>query len=349
MTAAGAALTSPEKIDVSILIVSYNTLEMTLNAISSVVRETLGVAYEIIVVDNASTDGSADAIASHPARPRLIRLADNIGFARGNNLAAESATGELVLLLNPDTVVTDRAIDRLVAFSRANKQALVWGGHTVFADGRLNPASCWQRITPWNLVARATGLAALFPHSPVFNPEAYGGWLRDTVRRVDIVSGCFLLMPRTVWMALGGFDPAFFMYGEDADLCLRARRIGARPMITPEATIVHHGGASEKTRAGKMGRLLKAKATLIERHWPQGTVEIGQHLLLAWPLTRWIATEVAARLDATPERIEAAATWRAIWRARNDWRFGYPKPDLTEAERQAQKPLLAAAPLGGSP
>lgn len=322
-------MTSPGQIDVSILIVSFNTREMTLEAISSAVRETKATTYEIIVVDNASTDGSADAIAAHPARPKLLRLSENIGFARGNNLAAEHATGRYVLLLNPDTVVKDGAIDRLVAFARDNPRALIWGGRTLFGDGSLNPASCWQRITPWNLAMRATGLAAVFPRSEVFNPEAYGGWPRDTVRDVDIVSGCFLLIPRPVWLTLGGFDPVYFMYGEEADLCLRARRIGARPVVTPDATIVHHGGASEKTRAGKMIKLLSAKSTLIARHWPRGTVTAGQILLMAWPLSRWIACSVLARLTNDPGKRHAAATWGAIWAARGEWQSGYAEPTDT--------------------
>ncbi len=331
---------SARKIDVSILIVSFNTREMTLEAISSVVRETRNVSFEIIVVDNASTDGSADVIAAHPAAPTLIRLSENIGFGRGNNLAAERATGEYVLLLNPDTVVTERAIDRLVGFARSNKRAMIWGGRTVFADGRLNPASCWQRITLWNLIMRATGLAGLFPRSGLFNPEAYGGWQRDTVREVDIVSGCFLLIPRSIWLALGGFDPAFFMYGEEADLCLRARRIGARPMVTPEATIVHYGGASETTRSGKMIKLLAAKATLIDRHWPRGTSGFGQFLLMLWPLSRWIALEVAGRLTGNAFRRESARTWQTIWQARAAWRTGYP--DLA-ANDEGLAPVVSAA------
>jgi GT2 family glycosyltransferase len=338
-------LTSPRSIDVSILIVSFNTRELTLAAISSVVRETRDLDYEIIVVDNASSDGSADAIAAHPARPKLIRLSDNIGFGRGNNLAAEHATGRYVLLLNPDTVVTDRAIDRLVSFARANPRALIWGGRTLFADGSLNPASCWQRITPWNLAMRVTGLAALFPQSALFNPEAFGGWPRDTVREVDIVSGCFLMIPRAVWQALGGFDATFFMYGEEADLCLRAQRIGARPIVTPEATIIHHGGASEKTRAGKMTKLLAAKSTLIARHWPRGTVVFGQFLLMMWPLTRWLVWDVLARIKDDARAREAASTWHSVWAARDDWRSGYGEPSLTDAERLA----VAAVHVGGAP
>jgi hypothetical protein len=122
--------------------------------------------------------------------------------------------------------------------------------------------------------------------------------------------------------------------------------------VTPEATIVHHGGASEATRSGKTCRLLKAKATLIDRHWPRGTVEAGQFLLMAWPLTRWLACAAAARVGGDGARYgPAAAVWREVWDARCDWRFGYPKPDPSQAEREAAKPLLPAASwaAGGRP
>lgn len=331
-------MTTP--VDVSILIVSYNTRELTLAAIDSVVRETRRVSYEIIVVDNGSGDGSAEAIAAHASKPRLIALHDNIGFARANNLAAETARGRYVLLLNPDTVVLDRAIDKLVAFAEANKPALVWGGRTLFADGSLNPASCWARMTPWNLLCRITGLTGVFPQSELFNSEAYGGWPRDSVRHVDIVSGCFFLMKHSVWTALGGFDPIFFMYGEEADLCLRARRIGARPLVTPEATIIHLGGASEATRTAKMVKLLAAKASLISRHWSVLTRDAGLHVLALWPLSRWIAFAAAGRLRGRAQDLATAAVWREIWERRAEWRFGYAKPEAIEAERLATLALL---------
>lgn len=203
-----------QPIDVSILIVSFNTRELTLEALRSVRRETTDVSYEVIVVDNASGDGSAMAIAAEFPDVRLFARADNIGFARANNLAAREARGKYILLLNPDTVVLDRAIDRLHAFARRLPDARIWGGRTLFADGSLNSASCWGRMTLWNLACRATGLAAVFRTAEVFNGEAYGGWLRDTERTVDIVSGCFLMIESSFWRELDGFDPLFFMYGE---------------------------------------------------------------------------------------------------------------------------------------
>lgn len=308
--------------EISILIVSYNTRELTLAAIDSVARQT-HTPHEIIVVDNRSSDGSKDAIAAHPAAPRLIALDDNIGFARANNLAARHARADTLLLLNPDTVVLDHAIDRLMEFARQNPSAQIWGGRTLFADGSLNPSSCWQRISLWSTFCRTTGLAAIFPNSPLFNAEAIGGWARDRERNVDIVSGCFFMIPKSLWNKLGGFDPAFYMYGEEADLCLRAHRQGARPAITPRATIIHLGGASERTRAAKMIKLLCAKITLINRHLPAWQRPLARLLMRLWPLTRQVALGAISLLSGADKHKQSAAEWRDVWRRRAEWQNGY--------------------------
>ena len=306
----------------SILMISYNTREMTLASLRSVFEQTTRTSFEVIVVDNQSSDGSADAIeAEFAGRIRLIRAEANLGFAGGNNRAATHARGEFLLLLNPDTVVLDHAIDQLVEFAHANASADIWGGRTVFADGLLNPASCWKRASVWSMLCQASGLARVFRGSGVFNAEAYGGWQRDSVRGVDIVSGCFFLIRRDLWEALDGFDLTYFMYGEEADLCLRARAHGARPMVTPEATIVHYGGASEKVRADKLVRLLAAKATLIRRHWPSWKAPLGLALLASWPLSRVVALS-ALRLAGRDR--DARKAWLDVWKRRADWSRGYP-------------------------
>lgn len=333
--------TDADPVDVSILVVSYNTRDMTAAALSSIVAETHATRYEIIAVDNASHDGSADMLKSHPAKPRVLALDENIGFARANNLAAKSARGRYILLLNPDTVILDTAIDEVMAFAARNPAAKIWGGRTVYADGRLNPYSCWRRMTAWNLFCRATGLAAIFPDSPRFNTEPYGGWRRDSVRHVDIVCGCFLLMERSLWNALDGFDPLFFMYGEEADLCLRAKRLGARPMLTPDATLIHYGGASEKTRADKMIRLLNAKTSLIDRHWSPLLRPLGRALNAAWPLSRAVATTLAARLTGNRSIEATSLAWREIWRRRREWMNGYAPATQSPATGTAQ-PLVAS-------
>lgn len=334
-----------QTIEVSILLVSFNTRELTLAALDSLRRETGAVATEVIVVDNASSDGSAQAIAAHPLGPRLVALSENIGFGRANNLAAREARGRYLLLLNPDTVVLDTAIERLVRFAARRPQARIWGGRTLFPDGRLNPSSCWGRITLWNLLTRATGLTGIAPRSALLNSEAMGGWLRDSEREVDIVSGCFLLIERSLWNELGGFDPLFFMYGEEADLCLRARALGARPMITPEATIVHLGGASERARADKMVRLLAAKASLVTRHFPAPTRPVGRALLAAWPLSRWLALTAAALVTGSESHRAIAATWREIWSRRKEWAAGYRAPP---SSRRSDRDLDLAPLAHGS-
>jgi GT2 family glycosyltransferase len=163
----------------------------------------------------------------------------------------------------------------------------------------------------------------LFPRSTIFNGEAYAGWQRDCSREVHIVSGCFLMIPRAFWEMLGGFDDSFFMYGEEADLCLRARALGARPMFTPAATIVHHGGASERTRVGKMVKLLAAKTLLINRHWRPSLRPLGRGLLQAWPLSRWLALALLAAATGSRTAREKAEAWQAIWSLRGEWQGGY--------------------------
>ncbi len=308
--------------DLSIIVVSYNTRDMTLACIRSVYEQTEGASFELIVLDNASSDGSADAIDAEFADREgftLIRSTDNLGFAGGNNAAAVHASGRRLLLLNPDTVVLDNAIDRLAAFADACPDARIWGGRTVFADGSLNPASCWGRQTLWSVTAEALGANAFFPNSKLLNPEGLGGWKRDSVRRVDIVSGCFFLIDAPLWQDLGGFDSDFFMYGEEADLCLRARKLGADPVVTPDATIVHYGGASETVRADKVIRLFRAKSLLLRRHWPRPLAAYGVAMLRLHSLVRGGLYTLASKVRRRPSFADSAAAWMRVWTTRRDW------------------------------
>lgn len=300
----------------TIIVVSYNTRDMTLDCLRSV-RDRTRTPHEVIVVDNASSDGSAEAIAAEFPGMRLMAETENHGFAKANNLAAEHARGEYLLLLNPDTLILGEAVDRLLAFARANPAARIWGGRTLNADHTLNPTCCWRRMTLWNVFCRTSGLSGLFPRSETFNAEAYGGWPRDTVREVDIVTGCFLMICRDFWTALGGFDLTYFMYGEEADLCLRAARRGARPLFTPEAEIVHYDGASDTVRAERMVRILRAKTQVIRDHFPAPLRPAGLALFRLWPFSRWISAS-AFRPG------EQARIWGEIWKRRAEWRHGFP-------------------------
>lgn len=313
-----ATMPAPE---LSIIIVSYNTREMTLACLASVYAETK-TPFELIVVDNASSDGSAEAIAEAFPQATLIAEDVNHGFAPAHEIALRHASAPWLLLLNPDTVVLDRALDNLLAFAKRTPDAGIWGGRTLHGDGSLNPASCWGRMTPFSLVSRLFFLSNLLPASEFLNSEEIGRWPRDTEREVDIVTGCLFLMRRADWDALGGFDPAFIMYGEEADLCLRAREAGFRPRITPAATIIHHGGASESVRADKMVRLMRAKTELVNRHFSPLMRGPGRMVLALWPLSRALAWRLAAVLGRSGAA-EKARAWGDVWRRRAEWKAGY--------------------------
>lgn len=303
----------------SIVVVSYNTREMTLDCLRSVFDQAQSLDFELIVVDNASGDGSADAIEDEFSdHLHLVRSCSNLGFARANNLAAESARGNFLLLLNPDTVVLDHAIDRLLAFAHGHPDGGIWGGRTLFPDGTLNPGSCWSRQSLWSLTTQLSGLSALLRRTTACNPEGIGAWDREGIREVDIVSGCFLLIRRALWEELGGFREAFFMYGEDADLCLRAKAAGARPRITGEAAIVHYGGASETVQSDKLVRLLEAKMLLLRCHFPAASRRLALTLLALWPLSRFYAHSLFS-LTGGAASSDRASVWRDVWLRRSEW------------------------------
>jgi len=284
---------------------------MTIECLRSVFEQTNNIDFELIVFDNASTDDTADAVETEfGSKIRLIRSKENLGFAAGNNRAIEGINGSLILLLNPDTIVFDRAIEKLVAFSISEPSNRIWGGRTLFSDHSLNPSSCWSSQTLWSLTCQAVGLSSLFRKTTIFNPEGIGGWDREGVREVDIVSGCFFLIEASLWFQLEGFNEDFFMYGEEADLCLRAKLFGARPIVSSEATIVHYGGASETVKSDKLKKLIKAKKLLIVRHFPKVTRSIGQRLLLLWPATRYLAHSVIAVFSNRSKT--KAKVWRAV-------------------------------------
>ncbi len=317
---------SSARLPLSVIVVSYETRELTLACLRSLYAETPELDFELLVVDNASTDGSAQAIAAQFPEARLMALESNIGFGAANNLAAQEAQGRRILLLNPDTEIRDRAVERLVAFADEHPQARLFGGRTVFPDGSLNRGSCWGAPTLWSTFCLAAGWANRFQNCAWLHPEGLGAWQRDSVREVAIVSGCFLLIDTELWHALGGFHPAFFMYGEDADLCLRARDLGARALICPEAEIMHLGGASERVRADKMVRLFTAKAQMFRMHWGRVRGRIGVALLDLWALWRVVALKLARRRAAL-------AQWRDVLARRGEWHRAFAEAPLLNPRR----------------
>jgi GT2 family glycosyltransferase len=319
-----------QRLALSIVIVSYGTRELTVKAIESVMRETHDVSFEVIVVDNASTDGSADAIAAAFPAVRLIRSKVNLGFGRACNLAAAVAEGDALLLLNPDTVVLNRAIDRLSSFLESDPTIGIAGGGTLFADGSLNPKCAWGRPTAWRTLCQVAGLSRLLRGIRAFDSEGIESWRRNTVRDVEIVSGCFLLIRRSLWDRLGGFDPRFVMYGEDADLCIRAKQAGYRCVANPAVTIVHHAGASERDEGARTVKLFAARVSLLRKHSSSVQAGLGQALLLAWAGSR-VALHGVLRF-VRPGSAAAYRAWGAVWRRRRDWLAGMSETLATGAQ-----------------
>lgn len=305
------------ELDLSIIVVSYNTREYTLACLRSVERESEGMRCEVLVVDNASSDGSADAIAREFPHYRMFALDENLGFGRANNFAALEARGSHILLLNPDTEVLEDGLRAIYRFGSKASPEIVAGGRTFFADGSLNPGSCWGEPTLWSLLCMATGISKLFPKCRWLNPHALGAWQRDSVREVGVVAGCFLMLSKDLWDRLEGFDPMFFMYAEDVDLCLRARALGVRCMITPDARIVHHAGVSEQVRADKMVRLFRARAQLMRKHWSALRAEVGVHILDLWSLQRVVTFGLARFVQ--PRFRKSYDTWSQVLRERKAW------------------------------
>ncbi|MBG6201142.1 GT2 family glycosyltransferase [Labrenzia sp. EL_13] len=320
MSAQIEAVSEPE---VTVIIVSYNTRELTLKAIETLFETTVQTPIKVIVLDNASCDGSAEAVRDSFPQVEVIASKDNLGFAAGNNVAAKQANTEWLLLLNPDTECYEGAVDNLVSFARGHPEISIFGGKTYYPDGTLNLGSCWRQSSLWSLFCSAFGLTLLFPNSSVFNADIMGAWKRDDARQVDIVAGCFLLTRRHLWEALQGFDLAFYMYGEETDFCLRAGQLGHKLMITPDANIMHLVGAATggAVNVRKTKLIYSSKVSLVRKHWSGTKRSLGLFLLKLAIFNR--AFVYKAAFFASKKYESRAEHWLSVWRDRKEWANGF--------------------------
>ena len=232
----------------SIIVVNWNTrefLEQCLCALERVVVDREGV--ELFVVDNASTDGSAEMVAGRFGWVNLIANQENVGFARANNQAILRSRGKYALLLNSDTEVRPGAVQRLLAFMEDRPQAGAAGARLLNADGSLQP-SCHPMLTPEREFWRLTFLDRLAPRA-TYDMER---WETDRPRRVDVIKGACLLLRREALDEVGVLDEGYFMYTEEVDLCYRLGAAGWGCWWVPQAEVVHHGGASARQAAQEM-------------------------------------------------------------------------------------------------
>lgn len=238
-------------IDVSIIIVNWNTRDILKDCLNSVYEQTVKGKVEVIVIDNHSTDGSVEMIKKNFPQVTLIENSTNRGFAAANNQGMAIAKGRYVLLLNSDTIVLDNAIAKIVSFADAHVDAAVVGCRVLNPDGTIQP-TCFMFPSVLNLILSASYLYKLFPRSRFFGRERMSWWMRDDIREVDVVTGCFMFVRREVIEQVGMMDELFFMYGEETDLCYRFKQAGWKVMFASVGRIIHLGGQSTRQVRGDM-------------------------------------------------------------------------------------------------
>lgn len=290
---------------VSLVIVSWNTRALLLDALAAVLP-LAPVRGEVLVVDNASADGSAEAVEARFPEVRVIRNERNLGFAGGVNIGLRAAREDYVLLLNSDTLVRGDAIAQLLAYAETHLGAGIVGPRVLNEDGSLQE-SRFRFPSLLNLFLAASYLYQLFPHSPRLNRERLGG--ADTSRPgpVDAVSGCCFLMRRELLERVGLLDEAFFMYAEETDLCWRARQAGYEVHYAPVGEIVHLGGGS--SRLARRRNFLEFRRSILRffaKHRGRGQTEIARVLLLAFLLVRVPYWALGAARDPIDAREQLA-------------------------------------------
>ena len=228
---------------VSIIIVSWNAQDYLMQCLASLFAGPCRHPMEVIVVDNASSDGSAESVARNYPQVQLIRNATNLGFARANNLGISMTTGKYVCLINSDVKVFPDCINQLVKYQEEHPDVGMVGPRIIGGDGKLQ-RSCRGFPTVWNMFCRALALDTIFPGTRLFTGYSLRHWPQDTCRAVDILSGCFWLVRRQALGEVGLLDESFFMYGEDMDWCRRFWKHGWKLAFVSSAEAIHYGGAS---------------------------------------------------------------------------------------------------------
>jgi N-acetylglucosaminyl-diphospho-decaprenol L-rhamnosyltransferase len=227
----------------SILIVTFNSASVIAGCLDSLRANPPSAEFEVLVADNGSADGTTELVRAGYSSVRLVETGSNLGFAGGNSAAAAQSTGDLLLLLNPDTIVPSGALDELVSALCAEESRWVAGACLVTRDG--GPSTSWGDFPSvgWAMIELAPWRRLGFP---IRSKRAVGGTCEAVVevRDVDWVSGAAFLVRRDAWDRLGGLDDGYFMYFEETDFCARAHKAGGRIVLVPTARIVHLEGAS---------------------------------------------------------------------------------------------------------
>ena len=291
------------KVELAIIIVNWNGGELLRRTVESVIVSPPSIEYEIVVVDNASTDDSVAMLRTSKlgreltdrGRLRIIENSENRGFGPANNQAFRLTDAHLILLLNPDTEVTADSIDRLIATVQSNSRIAAAGPRLLNVDGSLQ-ISVWRNPpAAWEILLSQLKLYLLLPRR--FRGELLlgGHWDHNRERRVPMLSGAAILVRRTVIEEVGGFDERFHMYGEDNEWCLRILRAGWDMVFQPDAVVLHHGAQSSLQRWTNLEKLsVQLEASYL----------FQQHSL---PRHRLITNQLASYVTASGQHL-----WRRL-------------------------------------
>lgn len=231
--------------DLSIVIISYNTKDLTSECVESIKRNVSAkISYEIIVVDNDSKDGSVELLENKFPDILVIASKENLGFAKANNVGIKRSVGRYVLCLNSDTVVYPGVLEYMVSFMDEHKSAGASTCKLEMLNGEIDDASHRGFPTPWNAITHFSGLSKVFPHSKLFSGYWQGWKDLSKIHQIDVLAGAFMLIRREAGDQVDWWDEDYFFYGEDVDFCYQLGQKGWRIYYVPTVKILHYKGAS---------------------------------------------------------------------------------------------------------
>ena len=269
------------QLDLSIIIVNWNTRDILRNCLQSIYRHAGEIDFEVIIADNASTDSSVEMVKNDFQKVILIENSENRGFAAAANQGIAIAAGRYVLLLNSDTVVLDNAISKVIAVADADPEVAVVGCRVLNPDHTLQP-TCFMFPSILNLVLSSSYLYKLFPRSRFFGRERMSWWDGNDTREVEVVMGCFMLVRKKAIEQVGVLDERFFMYAEETDWCYRFHKNKWQIIFTPDAQVIYLGGQSSRKIRSQMYLQLRGSILLFFKKHRNLPMYALACLLVAW-------------------------------------------------------------------
>jgi GT2 family glycosyltransferase len=311
----------PDAPDISIIIVSYNTRAMTLDCLRTLGANCGTLTSEVFVVDNASADGSADAIRESFPHVTVIANSRNVGFGAANNQAMALAKGRYFLLLNSDAFIKPGALAALHQYLETHAAVGVVGPRLLNEDGSLQ-ISCFRYPSPTRAWLENLWISSLLRSHPTIGD--YRRWPHDSERKVDWVIGACLLVRREVYEKVGGFDERFFMYAEETDWQARIRDAGWTIGFTPTAEVTHLGGASGKDQPARINEHFFKSLDIYERkhHGIAGIFFLHLAMVVGGVLrfVLWGAVLVLRPGRRSVARMKAQMHLWLVWRQLTNWR-----------------------------